>query len=357
MKAMEAHMRNILLPSFLMLMLSNPLFATDTKQNLAATRDEMEPVSNNNAESLSDKDDNDEQDVLEVDGVIVLQSNSSSTTASRYGTDPYILLDLNITPNEQLAFYLALVQSKNFDIDEAIATWHLLPDDKFNISVGRQYVHFGSFDTAQVSSPLTEVMGITHSDKVLSINTEYKKLDATAYIFESSSYTSDRKNNALDYGFSLDYGDDEKSAAIHYISNVASSDQFSSEVIDIDIPAIALYSSISLSSSIDVTVEHIRTTRSLKNGDLEGEITQRARPSASQIEFDMDLKQSRTLALAWNKTGGTEELIEDTIRKYVAITYSQPLYKSLSGAIELARYTNANNEKSNSVNLQVVFSF
>ncbi len=351
-------MIKILLASFIMLNLGNPSFASEIKQSLDDVWQKMDLQPTQDATHLSHDDD--EQDILEVEGVVVLRSDSSSMTSSRYGTDPYALVDVDFTPNEKLGISLALFQSKNFDLDEAAVTWHVLPDNKLNISAGRQYVSFGSFDTAMVSSPLTEIMGITRSDKVLNINTMRGSFDTTAYIFDSSSFADDRKNNSLDYGLSLDYGDGDdgvNTIGISYISNLASSDQFSSEAIDIDIPGVALHSSIAFGSSIDLILEHIRTTKSLKNGDLDGEITQRARPSVSQVEINIDLKRSRLLALAWNKTSGTEELIEDNIRKYVGVTYSQSLYKALTGAIELARYTHSNDESNNSVNLQVIYSF
>ncbi len=352
-------MIRILLASFIMLSLGNPSFASEIKQSLDDIwqKIELQPTVQPTQDATNLSHNDDEQDILEVEGVIVLRSDSSSMTSSRYGTDPYALVDVNFTPNEKLEVSLALFQSKSFDLDEAAVTWHVLPDSKLNISAGRQYVRFGSFDTAMISSPLTEIMGITRSDKVLSINTTRGSFDTTAYVFESSSFADDRKNNSLDYGLSLDYGDGDKAIGISYISNLASSDQFSSEAIDIDIPGVALHSSIALGSSIDLILEHIRTTKSLKNGDFDGEITQRAHPSASQVEIDIDLKHSRVLALAWNKTSGTEELIEDNIRKYVGVTYSQSLYKALTGAIELARYTNSNDESNNSVNLQVIYSF
>ena len=334
-------MKNLLLASLIMLVFTHPSSATERIQSLNEAGEKM---------NLSD----DEQNFFEVGGAITLESNPSPMTSNGYAT---ALVDINITPNEQLAFHLELLQSKNFEIDEAFVTWHILPDEKLNLSAGRQYIPFGSLDSAMISSPLTEIIGSIRSDKALGINASYKKLDATAYIFESSSYANDRKNNALDYSFNVGYENEKKSIAVYYISNLASSDQFSSEIIDIDIPGIALSSSISLSPSVDLTLEHIRTIKSLKNGNFGGEITQRVYPSASQIEVEIDLKHSRTLALAWNKTSGTQELIEDNIRKYIGVTYSQPLNKTLSAAVELARYTHANNEKSHSVNLQVVFSF
>lgn len=140
------------------------------------------------------------------------------------------------------------------------------------------------------------------------------------------------------------------------MSNLAESDQFSLNSVPRNIHGLALHSTYQI-GRFTLIAEHITATQTLKPGDLNGDITHAAQPSATQFEVDVGLNNDNALAFSWTKTTDTEELEEETTRRYLGTTYSQRFYDHLSGAIEIAEFTSADGVRDETVNLQVVIDF
>jgi hypothetical protein len=309
-----------------------------------------------NDQEDNDQEDNDEDEIWQVNGSIVLQYNSSRSSSGKFGTDPYALLGLTLTPNEQLEFYTLLFQGRDFEFDEAFATWHVFQEDKLDVSFGRQYLPFGAYDSGMVSDPLTQILGNIRGKEVLKASTQLGDVWASLYTFEGSSSIAGANKSENGYGLSLGYGKDNTYIGVDYISNLEESDQFSSNDVERDIPGIAIHGAYEF-DRFTAIAEYITTSKELKPGDLDDEITTDARPAATHLELNIDLNKERSLAIAWNKVRDTHELEEDDIRKFFGVTYSQPVYKQLSGSIEVAQFTDSEGVQDKSVNVQLVLEF
>ncbi len=324
---------------------------SDTLLSVAA----VDPVRESHHPQAGDPEE-DKPDVLEYGGAIVLQYNSTRSVAGRFGTDPYAYLALTLTPHPRFELYTLLLQTREFGVNEAVATWHVGEDGKLDVSFGREYLPFGSFESAMVSYPLTQVQGSIRGEEVLKLSTQWRSFDSAVYAFEGASSVVGTDQQSHGYGLRLSYGNDNGYLGLDYISNLAETSQFSQEAVGRDIPGLSLHGEITF-GRFTLLTEYITTARTLKPGDLGGEISVSARPSSWNLEMDIDLDKERTLAIAWNETNDTDELVEDATRRMVGMTYSQPIYKALSGAIEVAQFTDPDGGKEASLNLQLVLEF
>lgn len=109
--------------------------------------------------------------LLQIEGLIALQYDSSRGESGRFGTDPYAILGLTLIPYEKLELYTLLLQTRDFEVDEATVSWHFLSNNKLDLSFGRQYLPFGSYETKMVSDPLTQILGDIRGEEVFKINT------------------------------------------------------------------------------------------------------------------------------------------------------------------------------------------
>ena len=341
-------MRSKLFLGLIALIVSSSSLAVDTTQTTSANS--TKKVIYASPERLGS------QVKWEAEGLVVLQYDSSRGESGRFGTDPYAILGLTLTPYKRLDFYTLLVQTREFEVDEAIVVWHALPDSKLDLFFGRQYLPFGSYETEMVSDPLTQVLGDIRGEEVFIVSTESDYFSASAYVFEGTSSLEGSDKHDQGYGFRIGYENDDYQFGVDYVSNLAESNQFSSNEIPKSISGIALYGSYEW-DHFTLIGEHITSTQPLRPGDLYGEITLAAQPSATHIEVDIELNSNEVLAFAWNETRDTEELEEETTQQYWGASYSRRLYDHLTGAIEIAEFTSADGTTDETVNLQVIFDF
>ena len=61
------------------------------------------------------------------------------------------------------------------------------------------------------------------------------------------------------------------------------------------------------------------------------------------------------MALAWNQTRNAEEI--GLAKQFYGVTYGQPLFKDLTGAVELSEAKDYDNAKARALTLQLSYEF
>ena len=162
-------MHNTLYLVLVVLAISSLSLASEAAQNSSATDPAL--AEENKAGGVSSNK------LLEVEGLIALQYDSSRGESGRFGTDPYATLGLTftpLTPLEKVKLYTLLLQSRDFEVDESIVSLQILPNNMLDLSFGRQYLPFGSYDSEMISDPLTQVIGSIRGEEVLRIDTHLR---------------------------------------------------------------------------------------------------------------------------------------------------------------------------------------
>ncbi len=283
---------------------------------------------------------------LEVYGTIELEYGASrGDSGNDYGTALATgALGATFKPNDKFDITTTFLYEEDLhevatpaEVDEAFVAWHALPDEKLDISAGKQYLPFGSFETAMVSDPLTLDLGETRHDKVLMASGKPSdNISATAYGFEGESKDG--------YGVGIGYATENAHAGVDYLSSLLES----------DVGAVSIHGTVTM-NRVTLTGEHLSATESFKTGDLDGTITTQAKPSATHLEASYDLNNDRTVALAWNKTKDAEEL--ELPEEYYGVAYRQPIYKDLSGALELVQVKGYDGAKDRAFTAQLAYEF
>ena len=303
-------------------------------------------------------------DQLEVFGNVEVQYGAiRGDVDHEYGTAlSTAAVGAKVKPNDKFDVTASWLYEENLhsvetplDIDEAYATWHALADEKLDISAGKKYLPFGSYTSAMISDPLTLQLGETRRDAVLQANGKNGNLSATGYIFEGkSTKPADEGDHKNGFGLGLGYENDKVGGGIHYMSNLAESDNFDPKDVARKIPAVSIHGQAEL-GRVTVIGEHLMATKSFQEGDLDEEITTAAKPSATQLEANLDLNNERVLAVAWNQTRNAEEI--GLAKQFYGVTYGQPLFKDLTGAVELSEAKDYDNAKARALTLQLSYEF
>ncbi|MBU0656805.1 MAG: LbtU family siderophore porin [Gammaproteobacteria bacterium] len=284
-------------------------------------------------------------DQLEVFGTLELEYGASrGDSGNDYGTALATgALGATIKPNDKFDITTSWLYEEGLhevetplEIDEAMVTWHAMPDEKLDITAGKKYLPFGKFESAMVSDPLTLELGETRMDKVLEASGTNGNIDAGVYAFEGEAEDG--------YGARVGYSTETARVGVDYLSSL----------LDSEVPAIGVNGSVNL-GRVTLLGEHVTASKSFKAGDLDGAITTDAKPSATHLEADIDLNNDRTVAVAWNKTKNAEEI--GLAREYYGAAYRQPIYKDISGAIELVQSKQYTGEKDKTFTAQLSYEF
>lgn len=284
-------------------------------------------------------------DQLEVFGTIELEYGASrGDSGNEYGTALATgALGATLKPNDKFDISTTLLYEEDLhavatpaEIDEAFVAWHAMPDEKLDISAGKQYLPFGSFATAMVSDPLTLDLGETRQDKVLAASGRLGNISASAYGFQGESKDG--------YGAGIRYETNNANVGMDYLSSLLES----------DVGAVSVHGGVNL-GKVALLGEHLTATKALQPGDLDGSITTKAKPSATHLEASYDLNDDRTMAVAWNRTKDAADL--ELPKEYYGATYSQPVYKDIFGAVELIQSKQYTGEKDKALTVQLAYEF
>lgn len=239
-----------------------------------------------------------------------------------------------IRPNEHFDIVTSWLYEEYIDdvetpleIDEAYVNWHTLPDDKLNIIAGKQYLPFGDFETAMITDPLTLELGETRQDKALVVNGTHNNVTASAFGFKGED-----KNG---YGVAVNYNTERGNIGIDYQTHLQESEA----------AALTLHGTAKLGKTT-LRAEHLTTLEALEDG---------SKPSASRIEANYDLNNNRTIAAQFQATKEAEALeLAETV---YGVAYRQPLYKDLTGALELQQAKAYDGEKTKVLTAQIAYEF
>lgn len=252
-----------------------------------------------------------------------------------------------IKPNEKFDLTTAFLYEEDLNavatplqVDEAFVTWHVMPAEKFTVSVGKKYLPFGKYDTAMVSDPLTLTLGETNRREVLQASTKNGHFSTTGYVFNSEAQnTDDKGKNKRGFGLGVRYETEQLSGGIDYMSNLTQSADANPK----SVPGVSLHGSTQL-GKVTLRGEYLTATKALPE-----------KPAATHLEAAFDLQNNRTLALGWGNTKQAAQLeLEKTA---YGITYRQPLYKALTGAVELRQSKDYEETKTQSLTLQMAYEF
>lgn len=262
-----------------------------------------------------------------------------------------------IKPNDKFDITTSLLYEEEVDeivtpaeFDQAFITAHVLPDEKLDIAVGKQYLPFGKFETAMVHDPVTLDFGEGWSDETLIARSKRGNVTTHAFGFRGQS---GQKGN---YGVGISYDDEEKgrSVGMDYLANLSAPDNFAGvNNANNNVPGIALHGSTKLTDKVTVFGEHILATKKFDNG-----INPPVKPSATHIETQVDLGKDRMLAVSWE---GSKDANDDYFgglpKNAYGLTYHQPLYKQLFGAVEVKKSKAYDGTKTDMLTGQLSYEF
>ena len=240
-------------------------------------------------------------------------------------------------PNDRLELYTSFLQDINEDLhlDEAILVWHALHDSRLDILFGRQALPFGVYDSNMFTFPLTYDLGYTNLDKVIRANSQLDQLELSAYIFKGRSEKPEETGDHKDgFGLSAGYFLDNFEIGAGFLSNLAESDEAFTHDVAEKIPGIAVNGSLKIDDVV-LIAEHIAAIKHFQPDDLDEEITEAARPSATHLEASFILPNAAILTTMWTETNEAEEL--GLSKSIYGAAYSQQIYKSVFGSIEIVR--------------------
>jgi hypothetical protein len=260
---------------------------------------------------------------LEISGLVEVEASHVNDQISP-ATDPAapektsdivlatVELAVDSQINERVSAHVAFLyeeDSTDFGIDEGTITLGL--GDSMAVTAGKMYVPFGRFDSFMISDPQTLVMAET-VETVLMFSAENNGVYGFAYLFngDSDEASSAPDNDGISAGFNLGYAREGMfDVGVTYISNIGDTDTLqglettgtASGVVDASIAGASAYFSAGF-GKVTVVGEHVMALDSFNNGDLDGTVSNKEQPSASNLEVGFDVADGITLAAAYQKT-------------------------------------------------------
>ena len=307
------------------------------------TPDESEPTPDTiipeEQESLEETEEEDEPEyTTQIYGYIeAAYSRTEGDDGDGESHDLYGSLEISLRPNDRLELYTSFLQDINEDLhlDEAILVWHALHDSRLDILFGRQALPFGVYDSNMFTFPLTYDLGYTNLDKVIRATSQLDQLELSAYIFKGRSEKPEETGDHKDgFGLSAGYFLDNFEIGAGFLSNLAESDEAFTHDVAEKIPGIAVNGSLKIDDVV-LIAEHIAAIKHFQPDDLDEEITEAARPSATHLEASFILPNAAILTTMWTETNEAEEL--GLSKSIYGAAYSQQIYKSVFGSIEIVR--------------------
>lgn len=288
----------------------------------------------------------------EDDGSGNITTNTQKGVATQAAT-----LEAVIKPNDKFDITTSLLYEEEvnetvtpLEFDQAFVTVHALPDEKLDISVGKQYLPFGKFETGMIHDPVTLDFGEGWSDETVIASSKHGNITTHVYGFNGQS---EQKGN---YGVGVNYANEEqgRSVGIDYLANLSAPDNFAGvNNANNSVPGIALHGSARINDKVTLFGEHIFANKKFDNG-----VDAPVKPSTTHIEAQVDLGKDRMVAVSWESSKDAENSYFDGLPKRAyGVTYNQPLYKDLHGAVEVKQSKDYDGLKTDALTAQLSYAF
>ena len=163
--------------------------------------------------------------LVEIEGVVGEGFDDESYSDLVVAT---VELVMNAQLNDKVAAELAfLYEEDETDLDVDVATLAFADlIGPVDMLIGKQYLPFGRFETALVNDTLVLELAETRKTAAL-FGLQQDGLTLGAYVFDGSV---DREQNVENYGFTLNFEQDNLQAGVDYISSLAESDALADEL-------------------------------------------------------------------------------------------------------------------------------
>lgn len=296
---------------------------------------------------------------IDIGAELVFQhysSKSRATDEENHSTDPFYTLDF-YAYNDDVYLYLDTWQGEETDLIlyQGYAGWHAIKGDKLWLSYGKQRLSFGEYTSILVSDPLTEILGSIFRDQVIKAYSSFGQFWTTLYAYEGIARSTETgKKHGIGHGINAGYWNDHGYIAFDYTSNIAESAEFGPNNVRTEIPGLAIHSSIKF-GRFKLKLQHVTALEDLAVGDLGGDITIPRKPSASEIQLDIEFSKGQTVALAWNETRNTEELYSTT--DYAGIGYQKIFSDKFKLQLEAEHFKNWDGTKEDAINIKATYKF
>lgn len=302
-------------------MADNASEIADLKARLAA----LEAKQESSGVSLSDR--------IKLSGTIEVEG--SYTDSDGFSEDSHsdivlataeLGLEASIAENITGTVVMLYEDDGDTELDVDVATITFADVAGMEILLGQEYVPFGSFETHLVNDTL--VLEVAETRETVAMATYGQdNFSVSAYVFNGDA---DNGNQIENYGLSLNVGNEQFSAGLDYLSNVADTDgifDLLTPAADIsDTPeAWVLRTKLSL-GAVTLLAEHFHADEfDLADWGVDFE------PEAFHVEAGMAVGEW-TLALAWQET---EELAGVLPEERLSIGASRDITENVSLGIEL----------------------
>ncbi|BFM05225.1 hypothetical protein [Halioxenophilus aromaticivorans] len=290
----------------------------------------------------------------------------SAADGGRLDSDqPYFYSEIT-AQFKRFGLYTTLWQDteSQLDFDEYYAYWILNKRHNIQLSYGSQYAYFGSYDTNLLSIALTEDLGSLSSDQMLMLSAETNNLSARVFGYRGEAYDYIEGNDDDDdeeliyeknrYGVDFSVNGNDGYLGISWVSHIADADPFIPHDGLRSIPGLATYASYE-GDGWWLGAEYIQALKHLEEGDLDGDITWPAKPSAWHIEIGLDTGEESALALLWSQSQNAEQLYMDS--ELIGLAYQANLWRSLYGILEASRTKDFEGAPQKLIQLELEYSF
>jgi len=225
-----------------------------------------------------------------------------------------------------------------------------------DLLIGKQYLHFGRFETALVNDTL--VLELAETNKTAAMfGLQQDSLSVAAYVFDGST---DREKNVENWGFTVSFEQENFKLGFDYISALTESDNLS-EVIDpltlnSDDGAMSLSGSISI-DALTIIAEYLTAVDDIEVGGGSFQ------PEAIQTELDFAAKLGEKDYVFAVALQGSDDAAGYLPESRVSIGGSTSIYENVGLAIEFwfdedySVSDGGTGEKSNNVILQLSAEF
>ncbi len=253
----------------------------------------------------------------EISGLLDVRAISAEEFNGNKSTDIQLTkleLRVDATLQQLISAHIAFLYEEDrtdFQLDEGSII--LGPSAGKSFVFGKMYLPFGRYDSFMVSDPQTLVMGET-TETVMMLAAENTAGYGSIYLFNGDSTESSvlaaGDDDTISGGFNLGRREGERyDLGMGYITNIADSNTLQAlentsttvGVVNKSVPGASVHLKMS-SGKTTFIAEQIMALESFENGDLDGLVTNREKPTATNYELGFVREDGSVLAFGYQTT-------------------------------------------------------